>query len=106
MSVFQEEFINVQMLHVTRMLSVELIVVNVDASALKDSQAMDLYAHQVKTYIYSVLNIDIISVRSNTMLVQRCQHLRFRRNLDDLFVPITIVRSSHDFLRFSKILRE
>ena len=51
MSVFQEEFITVQMLHVTRMLSVELIVVNVDASALKDSQAMDLYAHQVKAYI-------------------------------------------------------
>ena len=63
-SVFQEEFITVQMLHVTRMLSVELIVVNVDASALQDSQAMDMYAHQVKTYIYIyiyiyVLNIDI-----------------------------------------------
>ena len=28
------------------------------------------------------------------------------RNLYDLFTPITIVRSSHDFLRFSKILRE
>ena len=62
-------------------------------------------AKQIEIVTISNLTNSCITYRIPPF-TQRCQHLWFRCNLYDLFTPITIVRSSHDFLRFSKILRE